>query len=176
MVAQNTMHNHMQPMSGGLWLPGNPQFCSSLEHFIKSCNIVEEYMRQGKVRRRQGLSYAAVTLLITALPVIVVLGMGMGEGITTAEVVRMNKKKKTITKGGTHCCPRHHPTHHCGHGRGQECGHWHWRQHGSGGGGCIVVVVVVVIVVLMVVVVVVVWVVRLNELNVGSNLVMQPIT
>ena len=55
MVAQNATHNHAQPMSGGPWLPGNPQigctFCSSLKHFIRSCDVVEEYMRQGKVRR-----------------------------------------------------------------------------------------------------------------------------
>ena len=43
--------------------------------------------------------------------------------------------------GGTHCRPRHCPTHHCG-----RCGHRWRRGHGCGHrqhchGGCVVVVV-----------------------------------
>ena len=55
MIAQNAMHNHAQLTSGGPRPPANPQtgctFCGSLEHFIRSCDVVEGYMRQGKVRR-----------------------------------------------------------------------------------------------------------------------------
>jgi len=55
MVAQNVTHNHAQPTGGGPRPPANPQagctFCGSLEHFIRSCDVVDEYMRQGKVRR-----------------------------------------------------------------------------------------------------------------------------
>ena len=40
-------------------------------------------------KKTQGLTYAAVTLLIIALPIVVVLSMG----IATAEVVRMNEQK-----------------------------------------------------------------------------------
>ena len=54
-VTQNIMHNHTQLTGRGPWPPRNPQmgctFCGLVKHFIKSCNVVEEYMRQGKVRR-----------------------------------------------------------------------------------------------------------------------------
>jgi hypothetical protein len=49
-----------------------------------------------KEKRWSGLTYTAVTLLIITLPVIVILGVGMG--IAAAEVVKINEKKNK--KGG----------------------------------------------------------------------------
>ena len=100
-----------------------------------------------------------------------VLGVGMGVGVAAAEVVSMNEKKG----GGTHRCPRHHLTHRrgvCGRGRGRGCGCRRQRRHGSGllrhASWCVVW--------WWCVMVVVGWVVRLNKLNVGSNLVTRLVT
>ena len=77
-----------------------------------------------KEKKERGLTYAPVTLLVIALPVAVVPGMG----VAAAEVVRMKEKKKRV--GGTHHRPCHHPTRHRGrHDRGGGGG-------GGGGGGC----------------------------------------
>ena len=67
--------------------------------------------------KKGGLTYVPVTLLVIALPVDVVPGMG----VTAAEVVRMNEKKWW---GGTHHRPRHCPTCNRGRrwGRGQSMG------------------------------------------------------
>ena len=104
-----------------------------------------------KEKKEQGLTYAPVALLVIALPVAVVPGMG----IAAAEVVRMKERKKRV--GGTHCCPRHHPTRRRGHrgrgrgwARGHGCGRGHGRRRrrhggcsgrGGRGGHCVMVVV-----------------------------------
>ena len=103
-----------------------------------------------KEKKERGLTYAPVTLLVIALPILMVTGMG----IAAAEVVRMKKKKWWE---GTHCRPTHHCGC-CGCGRRHGCAwvgvvsvvvvvvSWLWLWHGHCGGGCIIVVVVVVVV------------------------------
>ena len=137
-------------------------------------------VRLNEKKRRQGLTYAAVTLLIIALPIVVVLGVGRGVDVLTAEVVRMKERKKEKRGGGlTAALVITLPivvivggTVGVNIGVGVVGGCWVMPCGvlcGGGGGvswvhrGCVVVVVVG-------------WVVWLNEPNVGSNLVMQLVT